>query len=402
MVGGAIASLLARCGFSVAVVEAREPPRFDPSSEVGMRVSAISPGSANVLDQAGAWQAIESGRCCAYRRMHVEDESDPEGLDFDAPTFGLERLGSIVENDLVQTALWGALEANALVDLHCPARVRRIGSDTACVFLDLEGGPRLKAALLIGADGAESAVRATMGVRQDVWEYHQRGVVAVVRTEQANPGTAWQRFMEGGPLAFLPLSDGRSSIVWTRPEQEARGLLDLPDGEFAERLNAAGRGFLGEVLEVGQRAAFPLTMRLSQRYVSGRMVLLGDAAHVVHPLAGQGVNLGLADAAALAESLVEARAGGRDPAHPETLRRFERWRRSESGLMAAGIHGLRALFMPPALAGIRSMGLRAVSRSWLLREAFLRRAAGLGRNAPLLARGESLKSLLRQRAVGPM
>jgi 2-octaprenyl-3-methyl-6-methoxy-1,4-benzoquinol hydroxylase/2-octaprenylphenol hydroxylase len=399
MVGGAVASLLGRCGFSVVLVEAHVPRRFDPAGDVGLRVSAISPGTANILEQAGAWQAIERGRCCPYRRMHVEDEHGPAGLDFEAPVFGMERLGSIVENDLVQAALWGTLESNVLVDVLCPEELRFIDVQAGVVALGLHSGNRLEATLLIGADGAASKVRGAIGIRQDIWEYNQQGVVAVVRKEQENPGIAWQRFMQGGPLAFLPLRDGRSSIVWTRPVPEARELLALPEEEFITRLDAASQGFLGEVKAVGPRAAFPLTMRLSERYVSDRVVLLGDAAHVVHPLAGQGVNLGIADAAALVELLVEARVRGRDLADRDTMKRFERWRRSESEVMAAGIHGLRALFMPAALAGVRGLGLRLVAGNWPLREAFLRRAAGQGRNAPRLARGATLKSLLHRKAA---
>ncbi len=399
MVGATVAGLLGRCGFSVAVLETNKPRPFDPSAEVGLRVSAISPGSARILDQAGAWAAIESGRCCAYRRMHVEDDQDPAGLEFEAAAFGMERLGSIVENDLVQSALWETLEANPLVDLYCPESFEGVSARDDSVRIELTGGQTISAGLLVGVDGASSRVRRAAGIRQDVWEYNQKGVVAVVGKSETNTGVAWQRFLPGGPLAFLPLSDGRSSIVWTRPAREADELLAFAEDRFKAELDTASAGWLGEVQSIGPRAAFPLAMRLSERYVAGRIVLLGDAAHAVHPLAGQGVNLGLADAAALVEMLVGARAEGRDPAGRQTLQRFERWRRSESEVMAAGIHGLRALFMPPALAGLRRLALGLVNRNWHAREAFLRRAAGLGPNAPRLSRGDTLKSLLHRPPV---
>jgi len=401
MVGAATAALLARCGFSVTVIEARQPAPFDPAQPVGLRVSAISPGSAAVLEQAGAWRAIGAARACAYRRMRVEDGAGERAaaLEFEAPAFGMERLGTIVENDLVQSVLWSVLEGAPLVALLCPARLVALDTRDDGVVLSLDDGRALAAQLLIGADGAMSAVRRLAGIGQDTWDYNQQGLVCVVRKTEPNPGVAWQRFLPGGPLAFLPLADGSSSIVWTVGTREAGRLLALDDEGFAAELEAASAGWLGAVAECGPRAAFPLAMRLSRRYVGDRVVLLGDAAHAVHPLAGQGVNLGLADAAALVETLAKIRFGARDAgrglADRGALRRFERWRRSESELMAGGMHALRALFMPGALASIRGLGLGLVGRSWLAREAFLRRAAGTGRNAPRLARGEGLQALMR-------
>jgi len=394
MVGGAVASLLAKCGFSVAVVEPAEPEAFDPGADVGLRVSALSVASARILNEAGAWAAIQRTRCSHYQSMRVEEAGQEGGLDFEAAAFGLERLGSIVENDVVQACLWGVLEALPLVDRFCPDRVRSVEQGANGVLVELEGGARLRSGLLLAADGAASPIRRMLGIRQQTWDYNQSGIVGVIRTQRPNPGTAWQRFMSGGPLAFLPLSDGRSSIVWTRPSATARDWMATDSAAFAQALTEASQGWLGTVLECGPRAAFPLTMRLSDQYVSGRVVLLGDAAHVVHPLAGQGVNLGLADVAALVEVLLEARSGGQlfDPAR---LAHWQRWRRSESGIMAAGIHGIRALFMPPGLAPLRGFGLRAVGRSWLARDFFIRRAAGLAGMAPRLSRGEGLKQLLR-------
>jgi ubiquinone biosynthesis UbiH/UbiF/VisC/COQ6 family hydroxylase len=253
----------------------------------------------------------------------------------------------------------------------------------------------LQAPLLVGADGAGSRVRAHTGIRQDHWDYNPKGVVAVVRCERANPGIAWQRFMNGGPLAFLPLGDGASSIVWSRPLTEADRLLALEPADFLAELESACGSWLGACESVGERAAFPLSMRLSERYVSDRIVLLGDAAHVVHPMAGQGVNLGLADAAALTELLIGNHRVGRDIGERALLKRFDRWRRSESEIMARGTHALRDLFSPDSLGLPRRFGMRVVSSSWLLREMFLRRATGRSRNSPRLCRGDSLASLLR-------
>jgi 2-octaprenyl-3-methyl-6-methoxy-1,4-benzoquinol hydroxylase/2-octaprenylphenol hydroxylase len=396
MVGATLASLLSRSGFSVAVVEAREPEAFDAAAEVGLRVSAVSPGSAAILEQAGAWKAISAQRVRPYRRMQVEDGSDMDPLLFDAPVFNLERLGTIVENALVQWSLWQVLNAGGLVDMYCPDQLAGIKASEQHNRVLLQGGKTLTASLVVGADGASSRVRKTLGIRQDHYAYNQSGLVAVVGKSQANPGVAWQRFLPGGPLAFLPLSDGRSSIVWTQPTAEAERLLQLDSEEFGKELDVASSGWLGAVESCGPRAAFPLSMRLSEHYAAQRVVLIGDAAHVVHPLAGQGVNLGFADAAGLTEILLGVRSNGEDFGSSRVLRKYERWRKSESEAMAFGMHALRSLFGIDGLSPARRIGMAMVKRSWLLRDKFLQRAAGLAANAPALAKGETLRSLIQR------
>ncbi len=399
MVGAAAACLLARAGFSVAIIETREPQPYDASAPTGLRVSAFSPGSVDVLAEAGAWRQIEQQRHCAYRRMHVEDRDESVALDFNAPEFGLERLGTIVENHLVQWSLWQSLQVMGGVEIICPDRLEFLDHDEDGPIARLDSGRQIRCRLLVGADGANSRVREMLGIEQEHWEYGQHGLVAVIETEQPNPGLAWQRFMQGGPLAFLPLQDGTSSIVWSRPHAEARRLLELDDDSFLTELQEAawteGHSWPGVMNSCGPRAAFPLTMRLSRRYAGPQTVLMGDAAHVVHPLAGQGVNLGLLDAAGLVEVLVYARRNQTDIASEKTLRKYERWRRSEAEIMARGIHGIRGLFTPEALGPLRKLGFGMVSRSWIAKEAFIKRAAGKNRNAPALARGEALTDLLR-------
>ena len=402
MVGSATAALLARSGFGVALVEGREPAPFDATADVGLRVSALSPGAADILAEAGAWRLIERTRHAPYRHMRVEDRDESSTIEFQAAEFGEEYLGAIVENDLVQWALWQSLQLMAGVEFFCPDTVREMTLEDGERVLTLAGGARIRARLLVAADGADSRIRRWLGIRQDHWEYGQSGVVGVVATEPPNPALAWQRFMDGGPLAFLPLADGRSSIVWSRPEAEARRLLALDDAAFLAELEEAAAGgpghWPGTPVSCGPRAAFPLTMRLSARYAAPGAVLVGDAAHVVHPLAGQGVNLGLLDAAALAEVLVEARRAGAEFAAPRVLEKYDRWRRSEAEVMCRGVHGLRGLFMPGELGPLRRLGLGLVSRSWAAREAFIRRATGRNRNAPALARGIRLNSLLHPSA----
>ena len=399
MVGTTAACLLARSGFSVAILEAREPLEFDSTEVVGLRVSAFSPGAQAILTEAGAWRQIEQQRHRPYLRMRVEDRDESVVIAFNAPEFGLERLGTIIENQLVQWSLWQTLQATGGVEIICPDQLEALEYENDEPVARLSSGSSVHCRLLVGADGANSKVRKMLGIDQDHWEYGQLGIVSVVATSKPNPGIAWQRFMEGGPLAFLPLSEGTSSIVWSRPEVEARRLLELDDVAFCAELEQAAAGesqtWPGTIGACGPRAAFPLTMQLSHCYAASGAVLIGDAAHVVHPLAGQGVNLGLLDAAGLVEVLVEARSHKADISSEKTLRKFERWRRSEVEVMAQGIHAIRGLFMPEVLEPLRRFGLGLVSRSWIAKEAFIKRAAGQNRNAPALARGVALTDLLR-------
>lgn len=395
MVGATLASLLARSGFSVALVEAVEPQAFDAGAEVGLRVSAISPGSSAVLDQAGAWKLISSQRVRPYRRMQVEDGVELEPLLFDAPVFNLERLGTIIENALLQWSVWQVVSTGGLVDIYCPDQIESMELCENQNRVLLKSGSVVNARLVVGADGAASRVRKTLGIRQDHYAYNQHGLVAVVGKQRANPGVAWQRFLPGGPLAFLPLADGRSSIVWTIPSAEAERMLALDIDTFIDELDAASSGWLGEVESVGPRASFPLSMRLSDCYAAQRTVLMGDAAHVVHPLAGQGVNLGFADAAGLAETLIAVRLAGGDIGSASVLHQYDRWRRSESEAMAFGMHAMHGLFGIESLSPIRRAGMALVKRSWTIRDMFLQRAAGVGRNAPKLARGITLRELMQ-------
>ncbi len=211
MVGAATACLLLREGFSVALIEAREPPTFDGDGPVGQRVSAISPGSQSVLGHAGAWRIVEGRRHCPYRRMHVEERDDgrPAVIEFAAAEFGLERLGTIVENDSIEEALWRVLDARRTVgdefEILRPARLEGMAPGESAMTISLDSGRCITAALVVGADGPRSPVREAAGIEQNIWHYGQRGIVGVVETQRPNPGVAWQRFMEGGPLAFLPL-----------------------------------------------------------------------------------------------------------------------------------------------------------------------------------------------------
>jgi 2-octaprenyl-3-methyl-6-methoxy-1,4-benzoquinol hydroxylase/2-octaprenylphenol hydroxylase len=395
MVGATLASLLSRSGFSVALVETREPQPFDAEAEIGLRVSAISPGSSAILEQAGAWKQISAQRVRPYRRMQVEDGVELDPLLFDAPQFNLERLGTIVENILLQWSVWQVVNSAAGVDIYCPEKLDTIEFSTERNRVLLESGKLLTARLVVGADGAESRVRKVLGIGQDYYAYNQHALVAVVGKQKSNPGVAWQRFLAAGPLAFLPLLDGRSSIVWTQPSAEAKRLLALDREAFISELDAASSGWLGGVESCGPRAVFPLSMRLSESYAAQRTVLVADAAHVVHPLAGQGVNLGFADVSGLLETLIRVRLKGGDIGSARVLQGYDRWRRSESEAMAFGMHAIRSLFNIEALSPFRRVAMALVKRSWTIKDIFLQRAAGLGSGAPKLATGSTLNELLQ-------
>ncbi|MBT8055923.1 MAG: NAD(P)-binding protein [Xanthomonadales bacterium] len=398
MVGATAACLLARAGFTVVVIDDGKSPSFDASTDMGLRVSAISPGAMSILSEAGAWRLVEGQRHSPYRTMRVEDRDETAAIEFQAPEFGLDVLGAIVENDLVQWALWQSLRVMAGIEILERERVAGIEYCEGLPVITLDSGEQVVARLVAAADGASSKLRGLLGIGQRHWEYGQMGVVGVVRSAEPNPGVAWQRFLDGGPIAFLPLADGRSSIVWSCTELDARRRLEQDEASFVSELEAAVAGspghWPGALESVGPRAAFPLTMRLSDRYAARRAVLLGDAAHVMHPLAGQGVNTGLLDAAGLVEVLVDARFAQRDIGDARVLERYDRWRRSEAELMSQGVHGLRGVFLPDELGLLRRAGLGLVSRSWTVREAFIRRATGRHRNAPALARGQTLSSLV--------
>ncbi len=340
-VGAAGALALARQDLRVALVEGRAPARWSADAP-DLRVYAFAPDNAALLDGLGVWPAVRDARAFAYRRMRVRDAAGGGELVFDADALGRAQLGWIVENNLLIDRLWAAL-APAGVQVACPARVTGMEQDAQSVRLRLDDGTHLDAAIAIAADGAGSTLRERAGLAVSAHDYAQRGVVAYVETEAANEATAWQRFLPTGPLAFLPFGR-QSSIVWTLPNDEAARVLALDEAAFGRELTAAFAARLGEVRVASQRAAFPLRRQLAQGQASGRVLLVGDAAHVVHPLAGQGVNLGLRDVAGLRDLVVDAQARRADWTSPHRLARWARTRRSENAAAAYAFDGINRLF----------------------------------------------------------
>ena len=377
VVGAACALALARAGLDVALVEARPVPRW-LAEQPDLRVYALAPDNAALLDALGVWPQVVRARAQPYRKMRVWDAGGGDELAFDAATLARDELGWIVENGLLVDRLWAALVA-AGVQVHCPARVQGMEQDEAGVRLQLDDGTRLEARVAVAADGGASELRRLAGLDVDAHDYGQRGVVAFIETADPHQETAWQRFLPTGPLALLPFTQGRSSIVWTLPEAEAARVLALDDAAFALELTDASAARLGRAQPVSERAAFPLRRQLVRQQVAGRVLVLGDAAHVVHPLAGQGVNLGLRDVAALRAEVESAQARRVDWASAHRLQRWARRRRSDNTVSAYAFEGINRLFSnaDPLAALARGPLLGLAGKLPPLTRALWRHAAGV-------------------------
>ena len=326
-----------------------------------------------LLQSLGVWDEIRAARISPYSAMRVWERGPEHALRFDASDTGRGELGWIVEHGLVVDALWRHLDG---ITLHPRSAIEsaRFGEDGA--LLRLSGGEELSARLVVAADGADSQLRGLAGIDTVGWGYEQRAIVCHVRTAQPHRAMAWQRFLASGPLAFLPLVDGRCSIVWSAEEALAQELLALDDAAFMARLGEAAEHALGGILDTTPRIAFPLRLLHAQDYARPGLVLVGDAAHAVHPLAGQGVNLGFADVAALARALAEARDACRDWAGLRNLQRYARARKAENLEMLALTDGLYRAFRLrlPGLKAVLGLGMEAVDRlgplkAWLARQA---------------------------------
>lgn len=377
VVGAACALALADAGLQVAMVEAGNPAHWS-REQPDLRVFAFAPDNAAMLDSLGVWQDILATRVQPYRHMRVWDAAGGGELHFDADALARRELGWIIEHDLLADRLWTAARRVG-VEYFQPASVNGLEQREDGVRLTLESGEVLDARIAIAADGANSTLRSLAGIQAPTHDYGQRGVVAYVETEMPHQLTAWQRFLPGGPLAFLPVDDERrSSIVWSLPDEDAERVLSLNDEAFGIELTNAFGGRMGEAKPVSRRAAFPLRRQLAKTQIEGRVLLLGDAAHVVHPLAGQGVNLGLRDVAALRDSVREAKRRGRDFDAPHRLGRWARARRSDNVVSTLAFETINRVYSSDALwpTMLRGHALGAANALAPLRNALWRHAAG--------------------------
>lgn len=373
LAGLALCAALRRTQLSVALVEGR-PPEW-PVGGWDARVYAVSPSSARFLDQIGAWAHLDSARLQPMARIEVFGDRGAQ-LDFSAFDVGVGELAWIAESSLIARELWEGVKRQANVTLLCPAKPAALAVEGGRTRLALEDGRTLDAALVVGADGVQSWVRAQAGLEARFTDYEELGVVANFRCERPHLGTAWQWFRPDGVLAYLPLPDGHMSMVWSAPEAVGRELLQYDAETLAAHVAAAGDHLLGRLEVVTPAAGFPLRLMQVPRVVAPGVALIGDAAHAIHPLSGHGVNLGFADARELSALLA-----GLDRSvlgDLRALRRYERRRAEEVNALQLTTHALHELFRPqwPALSWLRNTGLKLTARVPVVRNALVRYALG--------------------------
>ncbi|WP_210395355.1 UbiH/UbiF/VisC/COQ6 family ubiquinone biosynthesis hydroxylase [Motiliproteus sediminis] len=384
MVGATLACLLRDSGLAVTLLEQQPPQSFAPGQPHDLRVSAISPASRRILESAGAWAGIAAMRSCPYRRMRVWEQRAFGDALFDAADAGSDALGWIVENPVTQLALWQVLEREERISLCAPVAIKQIHYAGDGSTLHLDNGDQIHCSLLVGADGARSRVREAMGIGVNAREYRQQALIAYVATTAAQQDMTWQRFLPQGPQALLPLTGPHASLVWYERPQEVKRLLALDGDAFIDELQQRFPPELGEVKALLGRASFPLRRQHALRYAQAGGVVIGDAAHTIHPLAGQGVNIGLLDAAVLAELLCCAQRDGRDIAGQAVLAGYEARRRPHNLLMMSAMELFYRGFgsEQPLLKGVRNLGLALAQHSGPLKQHAVRFAMGLAGDLP--------------------
>ena len=386
--------------FSVTVAD----PALASAQSKDPRASAIAAAARRMFEAVGAWQAVE-GQAQPILDMVVTDSKlddavRPTFLTFDGDVEHSRRSGvdspdaepfaHMIENrHLIDALVARAREAG--VDLRAGA-VTGFTANARTIDVQLKDGSEIAARLLVGADGARSAVREAANIAIHGWDYDQSAIVTTVAHERDHNGRAEEHFLPSGPFAILPLIGKRSSIVWTETKSEAARIIALPDSEFHAELEKRFGLKLGDIEVAGPRRAFPLGLFTARSFIADRLALIGDAAHIIHPIAGQGLNMGLRDAAALAEVIADAARLGLDPGDANTLERYQRWRRFDTMSMGVATDGLNRLFsnQSDALRIVRDVGLGLVERMPALKRVFIREAAGFTGDVPKLLRGETL------------
>ena len=390
-VGSAVASLLgqinrtvqgAKQQLKIALIESFEPPQFDPS-QVDPRVAALTEKTRLIFEQIGIWQQLVDKRVCAYKAMNVWDAEGTGRITFDCQQVQQPNLGHIVENSALVSTLIEHLKQQPNIELYCPANIVDYQLQQDAITLTLDNQSVLSAQLLIAADGANSAVREHFQFATKQWDYGQHAIVTTITTENPNQLTAWQRFMPTGPLAFLPLNnigdDHCCSIVWSQDTTEAKRLMALQDKDFCKELSRASEYCLGQVLKIEKRHLIPLRQSHAPDYVMPRVALIGDAAHSIHPLAGQGANLGFSDAQVLAEEIAKAFARDLDLGDVSVLKPYQRRRKPENLATMAAMDGFKRLFgsQNSTLRLLRNYGLSAINGLGAIKNKLIKQAMGL-------------------------
>ncbi|EFE96127.1 FAD-dependent 2-octaprenylphenol hydroxylase [Serratia odorifera] len=380
MVGLALACGLQGSGLRVAVLEHHQPDMSPPPQQPALRVSAINAASERLLQQIGVWDEILQLRASAYNAMEVWDRDSFGKIAFSGDECGFSHLGHIIENDVIQQALWRKAQASSDLTLITPAALKQVAWGENDAFITLDDGRMLSARLVVGADGAHSWLRQHADIPLTFWDYRHSALVATIRTAEPHLATARQVFHGDGILAFLPFSDPHlCSIVWSVAPEEAERLQQLPPEQFNRELGITFDMRLGACSVESERLTFPLTGRYARNFAGHRLALVGDAAHTVHPLAGQGVNLGFMDAAELIAELKRLQRQGKDLGQHLYLRRYERRRKHGAAVMLASMQGFRELFdgNNPAKKLLRDLGLRLADSLPGVKPKLVRQAMGL-------------------------
>ena len=395
MVGASLAVALGGAGVTVMLVDRTDPATMATAAFDG-RTIAIAHGSKMALDAIGSWEGMAPG-AAPILDIRVSDGASPLFLHYDHTEVGDAPMGYIVENQLVRRALFDRIAKLDAVTVRAPADVAGFDAEEGSVTVNLADGSKVQAALLVGADGAGSPLREQSGIRCTRWSYKQSAIVCNMYHDRPHRGVAHERFLPSGPFAVLPLTDDaagrhRSSIVWTEKTDLVPGFMALDDDAFSAELAARFGPYYGEVSVAGPRGAYPLGLQHAETYTARRLALVGDAAHVIHPIAGQGWNLGMRDVAALAEVVVDARRLGLDVGTETVLERYQRWRRFDTVLLASMTDLLTRLFSNDIapLRTARDLGLGAVNNIRPLKRFFIRHAMGTVGQLPRLVKGEAL------------
>lgn len=395
IVGGGMVGLTLACALaqqsslSILVLEAQKPPAVWLPEQYHHRVSAIALSSQRIFQAIGVWPAIQQKRVSPFTAIHVWDDVTKAAIDFSADEVVETNLGYIIENNVIQTALAEKAVSYPQITCLAPIRLTAFAETQHGVCITSDDGRVFSAKLAVAADGAHSWLRQQAGIELEKYSYEQEAIVATVQTAFPHQQCARQVFLKTGPLAFLPLLESNtSSIVWSLPPDEANRLLMLEAEPFKEALSAAFSYRLDKVESVDARHVFPLQKQQAKQYVKSRVVLAGDAAHTVHPLAGQGVNMGLLDAASLADIIIQAQRDGRHDVPANYLRRYERWRKADNLGMLAGVDVIKKLFASEkrSVQILRSAGLTLTQRWRGIKNMFTRHAVGNREGLPSLAK----------------